>query len=263
MDLRVLALSLVLSLGACAAAPQPGVHVKHERTHDATAFTQGLEMSGDRLFESRGLLGQSAITEINPNDGSVIKEVRLPADEFGEGLTIVDDEIIQLTWKNEVAYRWSLDLEPKGTYTYSGEGWGLCWDGSRFVMSDGTDHLTFRDREFNVIGHVQVKENDNPLAQLNELECANGQIYANVWHKNVIVRINPSTGAVTKSFDLTKWIPKGLTEEQVLNGIAKQPNGKWLITGKQWPIMLDVQIFEPDLEIASVKGFKPWAFTRY
>ncbi|WP_336249660.1 glutaminyl-peptide cyclotransferase [Stomatohabitans albus] len=263
MDLRVFVSALAISLGACAAAPQPGIHVRHERPHDAQSFSQGLEMHGDRLFESRGLVGESAITELNPADGTVKKRVNLPPDQFGEGLTIVDDEIVQLTWQHGIAHRWTLDLEPIGQYTYTGEGWGLCWDGKQFVMSDGSDQLTFRDRDFNETGHVNVRQDGQPLTQLNELECANGQVYANVWHQNTIVRIDPATGDVTNSYDLTAWIPQGLGQEQVLNGIAKQPNGAWLITGKQWPIMLDATIVEPDLDLSGLQGFQYWSPIRY
>lgn len=232
-------------LGACTPPPQPGITVSQSLPHDETAFTQGLEFAGERLFESRGLYEQSAITELDPTTGEVINRVDLPAEEFAEGLTVVDDELVQLTWKAGKAYRWSLDLEPKGEYTYEGEGWGLCWDGDRFVMSDGSSTLTFRDRTFAPIGTVTVTRDGQPLTQLNELECANGQVYANVWHTNQIVRINPETGSVTNQIDIAPWVPDGLGPEQVLNGVAIQPNGNWLITGKQWPIMLDAKVVEP------------------
>lgn len=232
-------------LSACAPPPEPGVWVEASLTHDQTAFTQGLEFANGRLFESRGLYEQSAVTELDPKTGAVINRVDLPKEEFAEGLTVVDDELVQLTWKAGKAYRWSLDLEPKGEYTYDGEGWGLCWDGKRFVMSDGSSTLTFRDRAFAPIGSVQVTRDGQPLTQLNELECANGQVYANVWHTNHIVRIDPSSGVVTNTVDITPWVPEGLGPEQVLNGMAIQPNGHWLITGKQWPIMLDAKVVEP------------------
>lgn len=206
--------------------------------HDSHAFTQGLEFYQGRLFESRGLFGESAITEINPTTGVVINRVDLDPNDFGEGLTVVDDEIVQLTWKNQKAYRWTLDLQPKGTYTYTGEGWGLCWDGGRFVMSDGSSTLTFRDRDFNPINTVAVHDNGQPIDQLNELECAHGKVYANIWHHNQIVVIDPSTGAVDHRLDVTPHIPEGLGPEQVLNGIAKHPTDGWLLTGKQWPVML-------------------------
>lgn len=228
------------------ANPKPGITINQSLGHDTSSFTQGLEFAGDRLFESRGLFGQSALTELDPATGQVLNRVDLPEEEFGEGLTVVDDELVQLTWKAGKAYRWSLDLKPKGEYTYTGEGWGLCWDGQRFVMSDGTDVLTFRDRSFAPTGSVKVTKDGQPLSQLNELECANGQVYANVWHTNQIVRINPDSGDVTNTLDLTPWVPEGLGTEQVLNGTALQPNGNWLITGKQWPVMLDAKVVEPD-----------------
>lgn len=237
--------SLVVILTGCG-APQPGLTVTAQRPHDSAAFTQGLEFHGDRLYESRGLYGESAITEIDPTNGQVIKRVDLPPTAFGEGLTVAKDEIVQLTWQNGVAYRWTLDLEPKGEYTYSGEGWGLCWDGDRFVMSDGSSTLTLRNSAFEPIGTIAVTEGGAAVTQLNELECANGQIYANIWHANRIIRIDPASGAVTSSHDLTPHIPDGMGTEQVLNGIAHQPNGDWLITGKQWPVMLDTRIVEAD-----------------
>lgn len=246
MRLPFIMAAVTCCLGACTAPPEPGITVDQTRTHDQTAFTQGLEFAKDRLFESRGLYEESAITELDPMTGEVIKRVDLPKEEFAEGLTVVDDEIVQLTWKAGKAYRWSLDLEPKGEYTYAGEGWGLCWDGQRFVMSDGTDTLTFRDRNFAPTGSVSVTKDGQPLPQLNELECANGQVYANVWHTNDIVRINPASGEVTSTLNLTPWVPEGLGPEQVLNGVAIQPNGNWLITGKQWPVMLDAKVVEPN-----------------
>lgn len=245
MKLRFTLVVSAITLSACTPPPEPGITVLNQRMHDATAFTQGLEFAKDRLFESRGLFGESAISEINPENGEVIKRVDLPKEEFGEGLTVVDDEIVQLTWKAGKAYRWTLDLEPKGEYTYTGEGWGLCWDGNRFVMSDGTNELTFRNRNFEPIGRIRVTKDNQPVTQLNELECANSQIYANVWHTNEVVRISPDSGEVTNTLDFSPWTPEGLGAEQVLNGIARQRNGNWLITGKQWPIMLDAQIVEP------------------
>lgn len=258
----LISLSL-LALAACAAAPQPGVHIKEERRHDETAFTQGLEMVGDRLFESRGLYGQSAITELDPATGAVINRTDLSPDHFGEGLTIVDGEIVQLTWKAGVAYRWTLDLVPVGTYTYAGEGWGLCWDGQRFVMSDGTATLTLRDRSFSSIGTIHVTDHDGtPVDQLNELECANGQIYANIWHHHEIVRIDPATGTVTNRIDLKALIPAGLDEESVLNGLAHTDRGTWLITGKRWPVLYETLLIEPDLN-QQARGFRRWADQRY
>ena len=214
--------------------------------HDPTAFTQGLELVDGTLYEGTGLEGESAMRATDPETGEVRREVALPADFFGEGITVVDDTIWQLTWQEGVAIRRDrATLAEEGRAGYEGEGWGLCHDGDRLVMSDGTAELTFRDPEtFEETGRQEVRDADGrPVEQLNELECVDGQVYANVWQTDRIVRIDPDTGDVTATVDLEGLLPEAdRAQADVLNGIAAIPGtDEFLVTGKLWPKMFRVR----------------------
>ena len=214
-----------------------------ERPHDPLAYTQGLELDGEKLYESTGLPNQSTLREVDPVTGAVKRSVRLAESQFGEGITIVDDHIIQLTWQNGVALVYRLpDLVQTETFTYGGEGWGLCDDGSRLVMSDGSDQLFFRDRQtFEVLGSVPVRDANGPVTALNELECVDGLVYANVYQTDSIVRIYPSSGAVTAVIDASSIHPTG-RDVGVMNGIAHDAAaGTFLLTGKNWPTLFEVR----------------------
>jgi glutaminyl-peptide cyclotransferase len=178
--------------------------------------------------------------------GAVQRETPLPADFFGEGITVVDDTIWQLTWRNGVAIqRDRASLAERGRANYEGEGWGLCHDGERLVMSDGSAELTFRDSAtFAETGRQLVRESDGrTLENLNELECVDGDVYANVWQTDRIVRIDPSSGDVTANVDLEGLLPAEDRENaDVLNGIAAIPGtDEFLVTGKYWPKMFRVR----------------------
>lgn len=214
--------------------------------HDPEAFTQGLEFDGDRLFESTGLFGESTIREVNPQTGSVIASVDL-AEVFGEGLTIVDDTVIQLTWLDGTAYRYDLDtLDQVASYSYDGEGWGLCDDGAQLVMSNGSSSLQFRDRQtFELLSTVDVEFNNSPVEELNELECVNGMVWANIWKSSLIIEVDPATGKVTTVLNARTLTPPSVegSSSKVLNGIAYDDrDGTYLITGKQWPVMYRVRL---------------------
>ena len=225
------------------------VHARYP--HDPTAFTQGLVWNAGRLFESTGLRGRSTLREVELETGEVLRRVENDDALFAEGLALVDDELIQLSWQEEVALRWSRDeFTPLGQFSYEGEGWGLCFDGEALVMSDGSDQLFFRDPQTFVVQRaVAVTYNGQPLPLLNELECVEGKVFANVWQTDTIVRIDPETGEVDAAIDAAGL----LTEEEriqadVLNGIAYMPEtGHFLITGKLWPVMYDVTFDEPCL----------------
>ena len=170
--------------------------------------------------------------------------------EYGEGLAFVDDRLVQLTWKDGVALVWdAATLTQTGSFRYAGEGWGLCHDGIRLVMSDGSSTLTFRDAAtFEVQGTVRVTVQGQPLVRLNELECVDGSVWANVWETPWIVRIDAATGQVTGALDTTGMIdPDPLVADPgaVLNGIAYDPvRDTFLLTGKRWPSMFEVRISE-------------------
>lgn len=231
--------------GSSPAAP-PGAEperlrasVLEVRPHDPTSFTQGFELAGGVLYEGTGMVGQSAMLATDPATGQARRRVELPAPLFGEGITVVGDRIWQLTWTDGVAIERDRDtLAQRRQVPYDGEGWGLCHDGSRLVMSDGSDGLTFRDPvTFAVQGGVLVRKAGAGVRDLNELECAGGAVYANVWRTDEILRIDPASGAVTAVIDASGLLPADERDgADVLNGIAAIPGTEeFLLTGKYWP----------------------------
>jgi glutaminyl-peptide cyclotransferase len=213
--------------------------VLERHPHDTTAFTEGLVISGGRLFESTGLNGSSTIREVELDSGRVVRQTKLADDQFGEGLAAVGDKLVQLTWRNGVAIAWDREtLAEVRRFSYKGEGWGLCYDEPRrrLVQSDGSSELTFRNPDdFSVIGKVSVSRRGRSLDQINELECSDDGVWANVWHSDQIVRIDPGSGRVTAEVDAKALAPANRGSEDVLNGIARRPDGTWLVTGKNWP----------------------------
>lgn len=219
--------------------------------HDRTSFTQGLAWRQGVFYESAGLYGKSSVRIVDPATGEVIREQPLPDRYFGEGLEVVGDRVVQLTWREETAFIWETEtLAPLGTFSYQGEGWGLCAQADRFVMSDGSDVLTFRHLEtFAPLGSVRVARNGEPVTRLNELECAGGLVYANIWLTDLIAVIDPDTGAVTALVDCSGLA--GLLDDRegidVLNGIAYRPDqDRFFLTGKLWPNLFLAEMV-PDL----------------
>lgn len=252
---RALVGVVVLLMAGCGAAAPPSTvpvlvpEVLAEIPHDTSAFTQGLEFADGMLYEGTGRVGLSQLRELDPSTGAVLRSVALPEGYFGEGITVVDDTIWQLTWRDGVALEWD-----RATFTLrrevpiAGEGWGLCLlggaDGGRLVRSDGTDRLRFHDPvTFAETGSVSVTSAGTPVSMLNELECVDGQVYANVFQTDRIVLIDPTDGRVTAEVDAT-----GLLDEDrraragVLNGIAATGGGELLLTGKLWPVMFRVRL---------------------
>jgi glutaminyl-peptide cyclotransferase len=228
-----------------AAAPEP-LRVKVIRSffHDPGAFTQGLAFHAGKLYESTGLVGQSSLRRVDPATGAVEAQVPLDPALFGEGLAVAEGRLVQLTWREGRALLWSIDgLAPEGELQYAGEGWGLCFDGRQLVMSDGSDRLVRRDvRTFEPVGEIVVRSPAGPVFRLNELECVGDTIYANVWQTSRIARIDARTG------DVTAWIEAAglLTPEEArhandLNGIARLPSGRFVLTGKLWPRAFEVE----------------------
>lgn len=229
-----------------AAAPESlRVKVVRSFSHDPGAFTQGLAFHAGKLYESTGLVGQSSLRRVDPATGTVEAKVALGRSQFGEGLAVVGDRLVQLTWKEGRALLWSVaGLAPAGELQYAGEGWGLCFDGRQLVMSDGSDRLVRRDaRTFEPVGAISVRGPAGPVLRLNELECVGDTIYANVWQTSRIARIDARTG------DVTAWIEAAglLTPEEAraandLNGIAHLPaSGRFIVTGKLWPRAFEVE----------------------
>ena len=250
--------TLIAMAPAASLAPGPSGldldwQIVSRRAHDPRAFTQGLQLDRrGRLFESTGQYGESSLREVEPSSGEVLRRLELPADWFGEGLAVVGDDLIQLTWRSGVATRRAADtFELLDWYAYDGEGWGLCFDGERLVMSDGSDRLTFRDpATFDAIGSVEVTLDGEPLRRLNELECVNGSVWANVWLSDSVVRIDPASGRVTGTLDLDGIIephPRLADADAVLNGIAwDAAAGTFLVTGKRWPELIEIRLLEAE-----------------
>lgn len=213
--------------------------------HDRSLFTEGLEIADNTLYESTGRYGQSALRATSPDTGRLGGQVRLAPALFGEGITVVHDRIWQLTYQEGVALQYDrANLHQVATAHYSGEGWGLCYDGTRLVMSNGSSRLTFRDpTTFAATGGVDVTAGGEGVDNLNELECVGGQVYANVWQTQQIVRIDPATGKVTAVIDAAGLLaPSERAGTDVLNGIAAIPGtDQFLLTGKYWPHLYRVR----------------------
>lgn len=212
--------------------------------HDATAYTQGLLWHDGDLFESTGQYGASRLRRVDPDTGAVLRESALSDEVFGEGLARVGERLIQLSWKARRG--WILDLETfeqVGEVAYEGEGWGLCFDGAHLWMSDGSDRLVRRDPEsFAPGGELSVTFEGRALPLLNELECAEGWIFANVFGADQIVQIDPVSGAVAALIDASGLLTPGERESaEVLNGIAyDSATEHFYVTGKYWPKLFEV-----------------------
>lgn len=223
--------------------------VLERHPHDARAFTQGLLLDGSTLYESTGLYGQSSLRQVDLASGIVQRQVDLPPNMFGEGLALVGDRLVQLTWTNGVARVYSVaQLALVAEHRYEGEGWGLCYDGESLVMSDGSDRLVLRDPDtFAVRKTLRVIDANGAVTRLNELECVGHHVYANIWGTWRIVRIDGRTGFVDGEIDagnlLSAMERAALPAEAVLNGIAYDPATEtFLLTGKLWPRIHRVRI---------------------
>ena len=215
--------------------------------HDAGAFTQGLVFHDGFLFESTGQYGRSSLRRVAPSTGEVLQQRPLGFQYFAEGLTELDGRLMQLTWQARAGFvydRTTFDLED--TFSYSGEGWGLTDDGTRLIMSDGSDALRFLDPvSFVETGRVRVRDGSAPVVQLNELEFVRGEVYANVWHANRIARIDPESGQVLGWIDLAGLLAPGEVSdpEAVLNGIAyDEDEDRLFVTGKYWPKLFEIAV---------------------
>ncbi|HEX9733412.1 MAG TPA: glutaminyl-peptide cyclotransferase [Thermoanaerobaculia bacterium] len=231
------------------AVKQWSVKVLAEHPHDRRAFTQGLVWHDGLLYESTGQHGWSSVRRVEPATGAVLAQYDLDRSLFGEGLALASGRLIQLTWQTGLALVYdAASLAPVDQFVYQGEGWGLAWDGRRLAMSDGTSRLTFRDPEtFDVLETREVTLDGLPLANLNELEHADGLLYANVWLEDRIVAIDPETGKVRAVIDASGLLsPLERRGVDALNGIAYDPVSEtFWITGKYWPWMFQV-VFVPE-----------------
>jgi glutamine cyclotransferase len=212
-----------------------------------------------RLYESTGRLGHSEVRQVDLETGQVLASKPLPADRFGEGLTLLDGRLYQLTWKSAIGYVYELaNLTLVDSFSFTGEGWGLTTDGTSLIMSDGSATLRFLSPEsFTVIDEVAVKDTGLPLTHINELEYVDGDLYANIYQSDRIVRIDPRSGDVLDWYDLTGLLPESerTWATDVLNGIAfHEETGNFLLTGKLWPAVFEVRLRQPESIDPSVVG---------
>lgn len=209
--------------------------------HDTSYFTQGLFFYDNKLYESTGLYGKSKIIRyLNLKEDITKEENNIDSNIFGEGSVIFNNKLYVLTWRENRVLIYNIDnLQLNKVLKYPRDGWGLTTDGKYLISSDGSSNIYFMDENLNDIKKIKVSLNDKDVININELEYINGYIWANIWKENYIIVINPQNGEVTQLIDFTDLIPKGLNEESVLNGIAYN-NGKYYITGKNWPIIYEL-----------------------
>jgi glutaminyl-peptide cyclotransferase len=216
--------------------------------HDKTAFTEGLVVEGGRLFESTGQNGSSWIAEVDITTGTQTKKVILDKKYFGEGITILNNKIYQLTYKTKIGFVYDLKtFEKIREFEYDREGWGITHNGKNLIVSDGTNQLYFLDTlSLSPVSVLKITDGDKPSERLNELEFIDGYIYANQWQTNYILKIDPANGNVVGRMDMTALAEKVFPlnpDADVLNGIAYEKTSKLLlITGKLWPAMVAVKI---------------------
>ena len=213
--------------------------------HDEDAFTQGLVFENGTFYESTGIYDYSTLRQVELETGKVLRIYSLPSEFFGEGLTIFDNRIIQLTWKSNQGFIYDKEtFNLLQEFDYPTEGWGITHNGSQLIMSDGTASLFFLDPEtFTITGQIEVYDN-GPVTQLNELEYIQGKVYANIWKENRIAMINPQTGKVTGWIDLTGLLDlESENSENVLNGIAyDKDEDRLFVTGKMWPYLFEIDL---------------------
>jgi glutamine cyclotransferase len=240
---------LFFAMAAPAAVPRYDFEIVHVYPHDTSAFTEGLFFLNGFLYESTGLEAHSSIRKVRLETGEVVQKIEIPAQYFGEGIVNWQGRLISLTWKSQIGFVFGLnDFKLQREFHFDGEGWALTQNGKQIIMSDGTSQLRFLNPiTLKETGRVQVTLEGKPIKDVNELEWVKGEIYANVWQTNWILRIDPS-GKVVGLVNLngllkSSDIVPGQTD--VLNGIAYDAQGDRLfVTGKNWPKLFEIRLHE-------------------
>jgi glutaminyl-peptide cyclotransferase len=240
-------LATLLTLLLAPPAPQYGYRVVNTYPHDRNAFTQGLEYRDGFLYEGTGLVGRSALRKVKLETGQVLQSFDLPQPFFGEGITVLPQQILQLTWQSQTGFVYDkTNFRVLKSFTYPGEGWGMTNDGKQIYMSDGTAQIRVWDpTSLKEIRRINVSDSGKPVTELNELEFIRGEIWANVWQTDRIARISPSDGHVAGWIDLTGILPKAerTNSDAVLNGIAYDPAAdRVFVTGKLWPKLFEIKV---------------------
>ncbi|MEM0968769.1 MAG: glutaminyl-peptide cyclotransferase [Verrucomicrobiota bacterium] len=239
----ILSLGCTFLLGSCGDRITEPQRLDYELVgsvpHDPKASTQGLLLHGPLYYESTGGYGQSTLRRVDSASGQVLKQRRLPKEIFGEGIALREDRLYQLEWKGGRGFIYEREsFDYVGDFHYEGEGWGLAWDGAHFILSDGTETLRFLNPDsFQVARTLTVRDHRGPVDLLNELEWIDGKLYANRWHTDDLLVINPKSGRIEAKLNLASLgLPRPSDPESVLNGIAFDPKTNLLhVTGKRWP----------------------------
>ena len=236
--------------------PVAGYEIVATYKHDSDAFTQGLLYRNGYLYESTGQFGESTLRKVDYKTGNVLQKYKVPKDYFAEGIALVGDEVYQLTWQSGIGFVYSLDdFKLLREFRYSGQGWGLTYDGTSLYQSDGTHIIRVIDpKTYTTMRTITVnKEDGNPLMKLNELEWVKGEIWANIWHSeeigkpNHIARINPESGKLLGWINLAEISPKDTkrNDENTMNGIAYDAEGdRIFVTGKNWKNLYEIKLTE-------------------
>jgi glutamine cyclotransferase len=217
--------------------------------HDTASFTQGLEWHNGFLYEGTGMKGESKLLRVNLKDGKAVQQMTLPAEFFGEGITIFNNKIYQLTWQEHKIFVYDVKtFKKEKEFSWDYEGWGITNDGKHLIISTGSNSLYFVDpASMKILKTVGVFSNYGPLGEINELEYVNGKVYANIWNSEYIAVINPESGAVEARIDFTGILQKfnkdTYPERDVLNGIAYDSTTRtFYITGKRWPALFEIKL---------------------
>ena len=247
--LATFALAAAIAVPAQAAVPVYGFVVKNTYPHDPKAFTQGLFFRDGHLYETTGRNGSSSLRKVELSSGKVLQKADMPAEVFGEGSTPVGNSIVALTWTSQVGYVFDMKtFKLKQTFKYVGEGWGLASDAKGVYMSDGSSFIrVLEPKTMKEVRRIQVTHQGQPIAQLNELEMVEGELFSNVWGTDLILRIDPDNGKVKGVINLEGLLPPAqrgtLDPDAVLNGIAWDSKGKRLfVTGKLWPRLYEIEL---------------------
>ena len=240
-------LAALLALFLAPPAPQYGFRVVKTYPHDRNAFTQGLEYREGFLYEGTGMVGRSALRKVKLETGQVLQSFDLPQPFFGEGITVLPQQILQLTWQSQTGFIYDkTKFTVLKSFSYPGEGWGITNDGKQIYMSDGTAQIRVWDPvSLKEIRRIAVSDAGKPVTELNELEFIRGEIWANVWQTDRIARISPADGRVLGWIDLTGILPKSerANSDAVLNGIAYDAaTDRLFVTGKLWPKLFEIKL---------------------